>query len=276
MTRADFPTSARWLVALGLLCAVPQLASADEQVVRIGGTGMALAALQQIGTSLTASEPAIRLDVLPSMGSSGGIKALLERAIEVAVVARPLNAAEQAKGLREAACMTTAVVFASSHKSATGLTKAQLPLLYADTSPKWPDGTPLKIILRSRAGTENPYLVAEVPDMAIALDKAYKRQGMPVGSTDQENAKLALQISGSLAVMTLLQIRAEQLDLNVLPLDGVAPSAQALADKTYSLPIRVCIIVPADPVPAALSYVAHVRSAAGKAIAQSLGAAPAD
>src|SRR3954453_8396381 len=263
MTGARFPTSARRALAAVLLCAVSQSALAQDQLVRIGGTGMALAALQQIGTSLRASEPAIRVDVLPSMGSSGGMKALRERAIELAVVARPLSAAEQANGLREAACMTTGVVFASSHKAATGLTKAQLPGLYADTSPKWPDGTPLKVILRSRAGTENPYLIAAVPDMAAAFEAAFRRQGMPVGSTDQENAKLALQVSGSLALMTLLQVRAEQLDLNVLPLDGIVPTAQTLADKTYPLPIQVCMIVPADPAPAALSYVAHARSAAG-------------
>ncbi len=276
MTRVASPLSARWLLAASLFCAVAQPARADDNVVRIGGTGMALAALEQIGTNLTAAEPDIRVQVLPSMGTSGGIKALLERAIEIAVVARSLNPDEKARGLREAACMTTAVVFASSHKSATGLTKAQLPALYTDAAPKWPDGTPLKVILRSRAGTENPYLTAAVPDMAMALDKAFKRPGMPVGSTDQENAKLALQISGSLSLMTLLQIRAERLDLTVLPLEGVMPSAGTLTDKTYPLPIRVCIVVPTEPVPAALRFAAYFRSSAGKAVVKSLGAVAAD
>jgi phosphate transport system substrate-binding protein len=276
MIRVDLPATARWLVAVSLLGAAPQPAFADGAVARIGGTGMALAALQQIGAGLTGADPSVRIDVMPSMGTSGGIKALLERAVEIAVVARPLNGEERAKGLREAACMTTAVVFASPHRFATGLTKAQLPGLYADPSPKWPDGTPLKVILRSRAGSENPYLAAEVPDMAVALDKAYKRHGMPVGSTDQENAKLALQISGSLAIMTLLQIRAERLDLKVLPFDGVAPSAETIANKTYPLPIRVCIVLPADPAPAAMQFVRYFRSAAGKAIVESLGAASSD
>jgi phosphate transport system substrate-binding protein len=99
---------------------------------------------------------------------------------------------------------------------------------------------------------------------------------MPVGSSDQDNAKLALQVAGSLAVTTLLQIRAEQLDLAVLPLDGVAASAKTLANKTYPLPIRVCIVVSNDAPPAAARFVAHFRSAAGQAIVESLDAAPAD
>jgi phosphate transport system substrate-binding protein len=72
-----------------MLCAA-QPALADGAVVRVGGTGIALAALQQVGASLTAAEPGIRVDVLPSMGTPGGIKALVEGAIDVAVVARAL------------------------------------------------------------------------------------------------------------------------------------------------------------------------------------------
>jgi phosphate transport system substrate-binding protein len=187
-----------------------------------------------------------------------------------------LTSDEKSTGISEAACMTTALVFASSHKAATGLTKAQLPAIYADPSPKWPDGSPLRVILRSRAGTENPYLAAEIPGLAMAFEQAYKRPGMPVGSSDQDNVKLALQVAGSLAVTTLLQIRAEQIDLAALPLDGVAASAETLANKTYPLPIRVCIVVSNDPSPAAVRFVEHLRSAAGRAIVESLGAAPAD
>jgi len=73
-----------------------------------------------------------------------------------------------------------------------------------------------------------------------------------------------------------MQIRAEQLDLAVLPLDGVAASAETLANKTYPLPIRVCIVASNDAPPAAARFVTYFRSPAGQAIVQSLGAAPAD
>ena len=84
------------------------------------------------------------------MGTPGGIKALAEGVIDVAVVARALKPDEKAKGVAEAACITTALVFASSHKAASGITKAQLAGLYADANPKWPDGTALNIRLASQ------------------------------------------------------------------------------------------------------------------------------
>ena len=251
-------------------------ALADGTLVRVGGTGIALAAMQQVGASLTAAEPGIRVEVLPSMGTPGGIKALTEGAIDVALVARALKPEEEAKGLAEAACMTTALVVASSHKAPSNLPRTELPTLYADASPKWPDGLPLKVILRSRAGSENPYLVAAIPAMGPALDTAFKRAGMPVASTDQDNAKLAMQIPGSLAVMTLLQLRAERLDLRVLDLDGIAASAATIANRSYPFPIRICALLPAEPAAAAARFVAHLRSAAGKTIIESLGATPSD
>ena len=168
--------------------------------------------------------------------------------------------------------MTTALVFASSHKGATGITRAQLPAVYTDASPKWPDGMPLKVILRSRSGSEHPYLAAAVPNMGAAFEAAFKRPGVPVGSTDQDNAKLATEISGSFAVMTLLQIRGERLGLTVLPFDGVSPSFATIADKSYPFPIRVCLAVVKEPDPAAVRFIAHMRSATGKAIVESLGA----
>jgi phosphate transport system substrate-binding protein len=206
------------------------------------------------------------------MGTPGGIKALVEGAIDIALTARPLKADERSRSIIEAACMTTALVFASSHKPATGVTSAQLPGIFANPSPKWPDGTPLKIILRSRAGAENPFLVAAVPALGPALEVAYRRQGMPVGSTDQENAKLAMDVSGSLAVLTLLQIKSERLDLTVLTLDDVPATARTLANKTYPLPLRICAVISNEAAPPVVRFIAHLRSTAGQSLIESLGA----
>src|SRR4051812_2150580 len=82
-----------------LLCAAPQAGFANEGVVSIGGTGMALAAMQQVGESLTAADPSMRVEMLPSLGTPGGLRALAERAIDIAVIGRSLNAEERARGV---------------------------------------------------------------------------------------------------------------------------------------------------------------------------------
>jgi phosphate transport system substrate-binding protein len=246
----------------------------DDGVVRLGGTGMALSAMQQAGAHLTLVDSTVRVEVLPSLGTPGGLKALSEGAIDIAVVGRSLTAAEKAHGASEATCLTTPLVFASSHPSPAGIAKADLPAIYASPAPLWPDGRPLKILLRSRAGSENAYLVAAIPGMAAALEAAYKRPGMPIATTDQENAELALRTAGSFAVMTLLQIRAERLLLRTVALDGVAATAQTAASKTYPLAASVCVVLPPKPTRATRRFAAFLTSQAGQALMQSLGAMP--
>ncbi len=274
-TCAPIPGWISRLAAAGfLICTAPQGGFANEGVVSIGGTGMALAAMQQVGDSLMAVDPSIRVEVLPSLGTPGGLKALSERAIDIAVIGRSLKTEEQARGAVETGCMTTALVFASSHPAPPGLAKADLPGIYASPSPVWPDGRPLKVLLRSRAGSENAYLIANVPGMEAALDAAYKHSGIPIATTDQENADLALRAANSFAIMSLLQIRAERLNLRTIKLDGVPPTAETVADKTYPLTMRICIVIPASPTPAAAKFLAHLRSASGEALMRAFGVPP--
>ena len=198
------------LAAFGAPLPVGAATLAFAETVRVGGTGMALAAMQQAGASLSAAEPDIGITVLPSLGTSGGIKALAQGAIDLAVIGRPLKADETGKGAVAAGCMTTALLFASSHPSPHGVAMAEVPSFFADERPRWRDGKPLKVILRSRAGSENGYLTAAIPGMAAALEAAYKRPDIPVATTDQENVEQALRIANSFAITTLLQLRARK------------------------------------------------------------------
>lgn len=271
MRKFSFPGAA--CAALAMVMVMPTQAT---EVVRIGGTGAGLAYMQQVGDRIAVAQPEIRAEVLPSLGTPGGIKALAAREIEIAIAARDLKPEETAQGIREAACMTTALIFATSHPNPSGVTRAQLPELFANPSPAWPDGRPLKVILRSRAGSENPYLIAAVPGMESALAAAYKRPGMPIGSTDQENVEIAERTAGSFAITTLLQILAERLRLRAVPLDGIAPSAQTLSDRTYPLPLRLCLLLSASPSAGATRIIDFVRSAEGQALTRAVGAEPAN
>ena len=89
------------LVSLAVLCALASLSTAAraKDVVRIGGTGMGLRAMERLGEQLSGSGADVAVRMLPSLGSSGGINALLGGAIEIALTARPITPAEQNKGL---------------------------------------------------------------------------------------------------------------------------------------------------------------------------------
>jgi len=265
----------RCVLAAAVLSLVPQAAPAAE-IVRVGGTGMGLALARAAGDRVEALHPGTRTEVLPSLGTPGGIRALVAGAIDVAIATRAPTPDEQAKGVQSAFCLKTALVFATSHANPAGIRLAQLPQIFSDADPRWPDGTPLKVILRSRAGTENPYLVKLMPAMEAAFDAAYKRPGMPISATDQENAEIARRTAGSFAIMTLLQLRSENLALKPLTLDGIAPNAQTVAEGSYPMPLPVCLLVSPSPAPATARFIAFIRSPEGLDLVRSYGANPSD
>ena len=147
--------------------------------------------------------------------------------------------------------------------------------LYADASPKWPDSIALKVILRSRAGSENRILWLQsprwvrhrgrlqAPGHAGRLDRS--------GQCQVRHANPGLVRRDDAAAL-----KAERLDLQPLRLDGVAASAVTIANGTYPFPIRICALLPREPTPAAARFVAHLRSAAGKAIVELFGATPTE
>jgi phosphate transport system substrate-binding protein len=272
MSHRSFGRLALGTAALLIALACGTAQSAD--LVRVGGTGMALGALRALGERFAASEPSLTVEVLPSLGTPGGIKAMLAGEIDIALTARALTAAESAAGAREANCMTTALVFATSHPTASTISRRRLSTVYAEAAPKWDDGAPLKVILRSRASSEMPLLVKSFPELEAPFESAYKRPGMPVGTTDQENAEIAERTVGSLAIITLLQLKAERVRLRTLSLDGVMPAAETIADRTYPLPLRVCLVVTARPNDATSRFIDFISSAPGQALLRASGAEP--
>ena len=70
---------------------------------------------------------------------------------------------------------------------------------------------------------------------------------------------------------SLTQVRAEKLSLRPLPLDGVVPSTDALADGTYPFPFRICLLLPAQPSAAGQRFVSYAMSREGRDTLRSLG-----
>jgi phosphate transport system substrate-binding protein len=259
-------------VALALVTAAAQAA----ETVRVGGTGVGLAWAGKAARMLEAQNREVHIEVLPSLGTPGGLRALLAGAIEVGLAARSLKEDETAKGLREAACLRSAFAFATSRPAAPGIQLSDLSRIYGDPNPLWPDGQPIKVILRSPAGSENSYLASLHPGVGDALAAAAKRLGIPVGNTDQENVELLARTEGSFGMTTTLQAKAENLALTLLSVDGVEATPKTLADGSYPMPMNLCFVLPPKPSAGAETFIAFLRSDAGRWLARTYGAEPLD
>src|SRR4051794_12481026 len=84
------PLVAGIITLLAFASTFRRLEAEQSKPLRIGGTGMALATMRQIGQALTATYPAATVRVLPSLGTGGGLAAVAAGAIDLAVSARAL------------------------------------------------------------------------------------------------------------------------------------------------------------------------------------------
>lgn len=256
-------------------CAVFALtagAGAQAQEIRIGGTGSALGTMQVLARAYGETRPAAKITVLPSMGSSGGIKALQAGAIQIAVSSRPLSEAESQAGAVAVEYGRTPFVFATSASNrAAGIKTQDLVDFYAGKVDEWPDGSKLRLVLRPIGDSDGETIKSISPAMRDAKVAAERRQGMVFTVTDQDTARSIETVPGALGPSTLALLLSEKRTLKALALDGVVPSAQTLANGSYPLSKQMLIVTGPKTPPDAQAFVAYVRSAAGRDILQQTG-----
>jgi len=261
------------LIAAITLVLIYQIDNARATEITVGGTGMSLGTMHIAGEAFTAKYPDMYVLVPPSMGSGGGIKALIDDVIDLSLTARPLRRNEVAAGLTEELCVRTSLVFVSQPRFASDVKLENLPSLYHEFDPRWPDGTPLKAILRTRSGSEMPYLSDRVPGLADAFMKARARPDTLIGMTDQLNASHAEIIKGSLAIASQMQMLSERLRLKPMSIDGIFPGVASLKDGSYPFSMRICAISKrSNSKTVTKQFIGFLKSEEGEAIFNRVGA----
>jgi phosphate transport system substrate-binding protein len=245
------------IVMLGLI------GPANADKLRAGGLG---AVTNLLPVLYAGSGDAAAFEVIPSLGSSGGLKALAEGALDIAVSGRPLSAEELKQGMRVVLAMRTPFVLVTSHPHPNGLKSADIAAIFRAEKSTWADGSLLHVILRPKSDTDTSILGGMFPGMVSAIESARARQDVPVAATDQDNADAAERTPGSLTGSTLTQIKTEQRPLRLLSIDGVTPSLEALERGAYPFSKTIYFILPENKNPSADAFVAFLRSDAGQAM----------
>jgi phosphate transport system substrate-binding protein len=240
---------------------------AAAEPIRIGGTGGALGAMRMLGEAFRKHEPATPVVIFPTLGSGGGIKAVLTGNLDLGVSARPLTAEERALGAREEVFGKTAMVFAVAKISpVSGVTTREVTDIYSGTMTAWPDGDTIRLVLRPPDDTDIRQLIAKSPGMKRAVEAALARKGMISALTDQEAANYLEKVSGAFGTTVLSLIIAEKRPLRALALDGVEPNVKALSDGKWPL-VRVFVLVTgAGSSPATKRFVHFLRSTEGRRV----------
>jgi phosphate transport system substrate-binding protein len=246
-------------------------AAKPAQTLTIGGTGCALGGIKEVATAFQKKYPDITIKIVPSLGSSGGINAVLAGTLDLALSARPLTHQEKIKGASAIEYARTPFVFAAAHGGERGVTLQQVASIYAGDIQVWPDHTPIRLVIRPEADTDTELLKAMSPAMEKAVQKALSRNGMLLALTDQENADLLEKVKGAFGTAALAQIMSEKRPLRALPLDGVTPSLRSLASGAYPYSKVFSVVTGTRSDPAVRRFIEFLFTPEGKAILSRTG-----
>jgi len=264
------------LLALACAVAAPSVAVA-QQPVRVGGTGSAVAAMARLGDAAATEDPGIRVQVLPSLGSTGAIRAVSDGALDVGVSGRTLREEERARGLASREVARTPFVFAVGPRvTVSGLTTEELVAIYHGKRGAWPDGLRIRPVLRPRSDADTDLLRSISPEVAVAVDAAAARPGMLVAVTNTECNEMVARSPGAIGPTTLLQVRAEHHPVRPLPWNGVEPTLENLASGRYRLGKSIHVIYRTPGSDGVRRFLAFLGSPRGRQLLRDLGALPLD
>ena len=264
-------------ILVGVMACLLSPTAGLATTLKIGGTGAALGTMRILADAFTRKNPDISVEVPGSLGSSGGIKAVIAGALDVGLSSRPLKSKERQAGARQIHyARTPFVLVTSAHDIDPGpaLSSPELIEIFSGASTRWDDGTPIRIILRGERDTSTRLLISAFEGMQAALATARAIPGIPVTPTEQDNMDLAESLAGSLTTASLTALLAENRALTQVVIDGVAPTLDNLANGSYRISKSSYIVTGPEISPPARAFIQFVLSADGAAILRATGNLP--
>jgi len=250
-------------------------AAGAVEVVKVGGMGTALGTMQQIIDAFEKRDPGTMVRLMPSVGSSGAIKAVAEGALDIGLVGRPLHTEERNLGLLATEYARTPFVFAANRSvKKKGLTSEELVRIYSGEMQTWPNGERIRIVLRPSSDADTLLAKTISPRLSAAIDSALERDGMIMAATNQECHDIIDRTPGAIGFSSLTQIMTEEHQLRILSYNGIAPSVHSIAKGTYPLVKTLSLLTRVKQPPAVRRFVEFVLSAEGNAILERTGNLP--
>lgn len=247
-----------------------------EETVRISGTGGALGGMKLLGESFGKKYPGVNVNILPSLGSSGGIKAVAAGKLDLAVSSRRIKNEEKVPGIVEEPYVRAAFIFAtSSSNQAEGLSLFEIQDIYSGKKTTWPGGKKIFLVIRPITDAFTDFLEKLSPGMKGAVEAAHKRPGMFTGITDQDAADQIERTSGSFGVTSYTLVASEKRKIKPLAVDGVSPVGKNGVNEKYPYFVPFYLVYMKDRKTGAVrNFIDYIHSKEGENILRMNGHIP--
>jgi phosphate transport system substrate-binding protein len=221
-------------------------ANPQEKLI-IAGTGSSIGVMKRMVHGFQKRHPNVTVGILPSIGSTGGIKAVKEGKVDIGLSARSLKPEEKIPGIIEDAYGRTAFIFGVQESNPIeGLRLTEIEEIYAGKRRTWSDGKLIRMILRPLSDAYSVFLADINPGMKSASEKAHSIPGVFVGMTDREAAVQIERTPGSFGTTSAAIVAAERLKIKALSVDGVLPTLPNVSTGQYPYAMTMSVVYKRD------------------------------
>jgi phosphate transport system substrate-binding protein len=257
-----------------LILIVFTLQAVPATALNLSGTGDSEILLQRLATEYQRLHPDQRVEVPPSVGSSGGIRMLLQGRTDLARVARPLREDETQQGLRWHKFASAPIVFVANlpQGCVTDLNSNQILKIYNGSYNRWsqlgncPDQ---KIYLAKREEDDSSNRI--LFDKINGLRDLKKLAGKTIYTTRETFETIAAH-PYTLGYLPLSQVTNSS--LTQFSIDGVMATSKTVINETYRLQLPLALVWK-EPLPAeARRFLRFLNSSEAQKLIGSLGAVP--
>ena len=251
----------------------PAPVPAPRDGLRMAGSGSNLPLTRALSSSFSLAESQHAV-VHASIGSGGGIQALLDGVIDIALVSRPLREGEREQGLVAIPYARVPVVVAV-HASVPDarITRAELVEIFDGTRRTWSDGSPIVVLQREPGDSSHTAIDRLLPAFAEANAHAYETERWRVLYRDDAMREALADTSGAIglfgegAIPTSMPIKA-------LAIDDVLPSPETVQSGAYPFHKDFAFVTRGPPQGPAAAFIAFALSSEGHRIIATNGALP--
>lgn len=244
----------------------------EMEEITISGAGTGLPWIEIMAKAYTANHPEAKIEFLPEIHTSGGIKGVAQGTLDIGVIARYPNTEEKKYQLKYRLVAKVALVMAvNPNVKITNLSSQQIRDVYSGKITNWKQvgGHDAKIVVldRNEDGSAKIYLrqhiLGEELKITDEVTLFYHEGDMA------EMIKTTPNAIGFLA-STLVQ----ENKLRALSLDGVAPSMQNVQNGKYKMRRNLGIVTKGQPKGLSEKFINFIFSSKGQKILLKNGYAP--
>ena len=241
----------------------------------LAGSGSNLPLTRALVSAFLTTHKDARVVVPESIGSSGGVRAVRDGAIDVGLISRPLNAEEAKLGLTVIPYARVPVVVAANPTVPERcVATADLPALWSGEKSRWSDGSRAVVLQRETGDSSFLAVSRRVPGLDEQNKAAYRVARWRVLYDDRSMQEALMATEGAIGVFDLGAILAQRLPIRVLCVDGVPPSLEGVASGAYPYFKDLALVTSGPGDARRADMLAFLASPEGRALTASLGYVP--